>query len=75
MPYGAVTVLALNVTAVCANALPVITAPAASEINVLLNIFPLKSAAAARVAWPETCQKMFLACAPPIKVTMAPPPR
>lgn len=34
MPYGAVMVLAFNVTAVCANALPVITAPVFSEINV-----------------------------------------
>ncbi len=34
MPYGAVMALAINVTAVCANALPFITAPVFSTIAV-----------------------------------------
>ena len=34
-------------------------------------MIPLKSAAVPRVAWPATCQKMFLGCAPPLSVMMA----
>lgn len=61
VPVGTVTALASNVTAVCANALPFSVAPVFIPISVLDNTIPLKSAVVPSVAWPATCQKMFLA--------------
>jgi hypothetical protein len=61
-----------NVTVVFANALPFNTAPAPSEIDVWDNIVPLNVAVAPMVAWPPTCQKTFLACAEPLRMTVTP---
>jgi hypothetical protein len=58
---GLVTAFICNVTAVCASALPLITAPVFIAINVLHNTIPLKLAVVPRVVSPATCQKMFLA--------------
>jgi len=41
------------------------------ETSVLLKMITFMSAAVPRVAWPETCQKIFLAWAPPARVIMA----
>ncbi len=73
-PVGAVTAFAFKVTAVCASALPFNTAPVFMEIAVCDSMIPLTLEVVPSVAWPPTCQKMFLACAPPIKVTIAPLP-
>ena len=75
-PYGAgsTTVSPINVTAVCASALPFSVAPLFSTIAVLSNMFPLKTDVVPRVVWPATCQKMFLACAPPLRITWTPLP-
>ena len=45
--------------------------PVFIEISVWLKMIPLTSAVVARVALPETCQKMFLAWTPPARVIMA----
>ncbi len=76
-PYGAgfITALAFNVTAVCASARPFNVAPVFSTIAVWHNILPLKTDVVPRVVWPATCQKMFLANAPPIRLIWAPLPR
>jgi hypothetical protein len=63
------TLLASNVTAVWAKAFPVITAPVCITIAVLLRMIPLKLEVVPSVATPATCQKIFLACAPPISIT------
>ncbi len=72
MPYGVgtVMVLAINVTAVCASALPFSLAPLVIAIFVWANIFPLNSDVVPRVTAPATAQKMFLACAPPLRITL-----
>src|ERR1700690_1027989 len=73
MPYGA-TVAASRVTCVCANALPCKVAPVCNIICLALRMVPLKLDVVPRVApvRPPTCQTIFLACAPPARVTMAP---
>lgn len=58
---GSITSLASNVTAVCANARPVSTAPVFSTIAVPPKMIPRKLAAVPRVVWEPTCQKTFLA--------------
>ncbi len=73
-PLGAVTALAFNVTAVCASTLPFSFAPVFSTIAVWDNMIPLTSEVVPSVACPATCQKMFLAWAPPLSVIMAPLP-
>src|SRR5205085_6962222 len=72
--YGFVMAVAFSVTAVCASARPVILAPVLNAISVLERMMPLKSEVVPSVALPATCQNTFLACAPPLKVTMAPLP-
>ena len=64
--------LASNVTAVCASALPCNLAPVLNTIAVLDKIFPLKSAVVPSVAFPATCQKMFLGSAPPLRIIFFP---
>ena len=59
LPYGAVTAVASNVTAVCAKARPFKVAPVCISINVWHSIIPLKSTVVPSVVWPATCQKMF----------------
>ena len=71
---GAVTALAINVTAVCASALPFSFAPLFITIAVWDNIIPLTSDVVPSVACPATDQKMFLACAPPLRITLTPLP-
>ena len=70
MSYGTVMALAINVTAVCASALPFSVAPVFIVIFVLANIFPLNSDVVPRATTPATAQKMFLACAPPLRITL-----
>ena len=73
-PAGSVTASAINVTAVCASARPFSFAPAFITTAVLDNMIPLTSEVVPRVACPATCQKMFRACAPPLRVTIVPEP-
>ena len=71
-PDDAEILLESNVTAVCANARPVNVAPVFIAINVLSRIIPLKTEPVLRVVVPATCQKIFFACAPPVRITFLP---
>jgi hypothetical protein len=65
----------LNVTApVWASALPSIVELAFIVMDAYAIMVPLKFEDVPRVAELPTCQKMFLACAPPIKMTSRPTP-
>jgi hypothetical protein len=59
-----------NVTAVCANVLPSIVLPTSITMAEPAMIVPLKAEYVPSVAWVPTCQKMFLACAPPARKTL-----
>ena len=63
-----------NVTAVCDNALPSNVAPVAITIPFDARIIPLKFELVPRdtPVPPPTCQNIFAACTPPLKVTIAP---
>src|ERR1035437_7712414 len=63
------TVVAWGVTAVCASALPFSTAPVCNAMFFKSKMFPLNVEVVPRVVVPATCQKMFLACAPPARMT------
>src|SRR6202050_437291 len=70
LAYGALTVLHAIVTApLRASALPVRVAPVSSVIDCSDNMVPSKIELVPRVAELETCQKTFLACAPPARIT------
>lgn len=64
---GAEMVVAMSVTAVCANALPFSVAPFCIAMFVLANMIPSTCEPGLRVTAPATCQKMFLAWAPPTR--------
>ncbi len=59
----------LKVTAVNANARPSIVLPVCIVIDTLAMMVPLNLADVPIVAEEPTCQKTFLACAPPVKIT------
>src|SRR5664279_5023902 len=61
----------LNVTApFCASALPSSVELAFIVMDAYAIMVPLKTEEVPRVAELPTCQKMFLACAPPVKMTL-----
>ena len=57
-------------TAVCANSLPFADAPVFTATFVLVSIVPSKCAVVPMATDPEVCQKMFLASAPPLRITL-----
>ena len=71
-PYlaGFVTVFICRVTAVCASNLPFTDAPVFAATIVLASTIPSKCAVVPMATTSATCQKMFLAFAPPVKVTL-----
>ncbi len=58
--------------AVCASSRPLTEAPVCSVIDVWLSTTPSRCAVVPRVTAPLTCQKTFLASAPPVRVTLVP---
>ena len=65
----------LNVTApVCTSALPFMVELAFMVMEAYAMMVPWKAEDVPRVAELPTCQKMFLACAPPVKMTLRPTP-
>src|SRR6185312_16434706 len=68
--YFCTTTLLSRITAVCAKALPFKEALVPSVIPVFESIIPSKWAVVPIVTVPATCQKMFLACAPLLKVML-----
>jgi hypothetical protein len=70
---GAVTALESMVTAPdIANALPFNVARVAKVTEAVAMIVPLRTEEVPSVAEDPTCQKMFLASAPPVKTTLRP---
>ena len=71
---GKLPLLPLKVTApVCASARPSMVELAFIVMEAYAIMVPLKSEDVPRVAELPTCQKMFLACAPPVKMTLRRP--
>ena len=64
---GSVTALLARLTAVCASNRPLIDAPVPSTIAVLHSMMPSACEVVPMVTAPATCQKTFLAWAPPLK--------
>jgi len=60
------------VTAVCANSRPFIDALALISIFVLPSMIPSKCAPVPILTLSDDCQKMFLACAPPVRIILVP---
>src|ERR1051326_6788792 len=70
---GIVMVLESNVTAaVRANSRPSTVAPVVTVIEAKARMFPLKTEPVPRVAELPTCQKMWAAWAPPLRMTWRP---
>jgi len=66
---GRVTAFCWRVTAVCANSLPYADAPVFRAIFVLPSMVPSNCAVVPMATPLAVCQKMFLALAPPFRIT------
>ena len=80
MSYGAGTVMVLDWTVTApdasppapANNLPFTAEPLFTVMDTAAKIFPLKMVVVPKVAELPTCQKIFFACAPPLKTMLVP---
>src|ERR1041385_7502031 len=68
--YCCTIALPARVIWVCASSLPLTDAPVLTVIWVLESTTPSMCAVVPRLTMPATCQTMFLACAPPLSVTL-----